>query len=69
MQMDIIAGYKTDQGLLDAIRAAPEQRSQHELFEQKVSYVFGLIDRKSTITKAQVRNLILQQAGEPASTK
>lgn len=69
MQMDIIASFKTDQRLLDAISAAPEKRSPRELFEQKVSYVFGLIDRKSTITKAQVRDLILQQAGEPVSTK
>jgi hypothetical protein len=69
MQMDIIASFKTDQRLLDAIHAAPEKRSPHELFEQKVSFVYGLIDRKSTLTKPQVRDLILQQAGEPASTK
>lgn len=67
MQLDIISGFRTDPGLLEAIKAAPEKRSAHEMFEQKVSYVFGSIDRHSTITKEQVRELILQQAGEPAT--
>lgn len=69
MQLDITSNFRTNQGLLDAIRAAPDKRSPHELFEQKVSYVFGSIDRNSSMTKEKVRDLILQQAGEPVATK
>lgn len=68
MKLDIISAFKTDQRLLDAIDAAPERRTARELFEQKVSFVFGSIDRQTSMTKAQVRDL-LEQAGEPASTR
>ena len=66
--MHIVSSFTTDQRLLDAVRAAPAKRSPHELFEQKVSFVFGSIDRNS-MTKEQVRDVMLQQAGEPASIK
>lgn len=66
--MIITSSFTTDQSLLDAVRAAPEKRSPHELFEQKVSFVFGSIDRNS-MTKDEVRGYMLQQAGEPALSK
>lgn len=66
--MRIISSFTTDQRLLDAVRAAPEKRSPHEMFEQKVSFVFGSIDRNS-MTKEQVREVMLKQAGEPAHAK
>ncbi len=68
MPHDLISGFTTNPGLLDAVRSAPEKRSPHELFEQKVSFVFGSIDR-NTMTREQVREAMLQQAGEPALAK
>jgi hypothetical protein len=66
--MHIISNFTTDKGLLDAVRAAPGKLSQHELFEQKVSFVFASIDRNS-MTKEKVREFMLVQAGEPAYAK
>lgn len=66
MRTDIISDFRTDPALLAAIRSAPEKRSAREMFEQKVSYVYGSIDRTSRLTKEQVREMILQQAGESA---
>lgn len=66
--MDIISSFVTDKVLLDAVRAAPEKRSAHELFEQKVSFVFGSIDRGS-MTKEKVREFMMHQAGEPVFAK
>jgi hypothetical protein len=66
--MNVISNFTTDKKLLDAVKAAPEKLSPHELFEQKVSFVFGSIDRNS-MTKEQVRGVMLVQAGEPAYSK
>jgi hypothetical protein len=66
--MNIISNFTTDKRLLDAVKAAPEKLSPHELFEQKVSFVFGSIDRNS-MTKERVREVMLVQAGEPAYSK
>jgi hypothetical protein len=67
--MQILSSFTTDQGLLDAVRAAPERRSPHEVFEQKVSFVFGSMDRNNSMTKEQVREVMLKQAGEPMYTR
>jgi hypothetical protein len=66
--MNICSDFTTDRKLLDAVKAASSKRSPHELFEQKVSFVFGSIDRNS-MTKEKVREFMLQQAGETAHAK
>ena len=68
MRAEIISSFKSDPALLEAIRSAPAKLPAHEIFEQKVSFVFSSIDRK-TLTREQVREMIMQQAGEPACTE
>ncbi|MEQ1534687.1 MAG: hypothetical protein ABL923_02325 [Burkholderiaceae bacterium] len=62
--MQNLSNFRTDKRLLDAVQAAAVRRSPHEMFEQKVSFVFGSIQRNS-MTKEQVREVMLKQAGEP----
>lgn len=62
--MQTLSNFITDKRLLDAVKAASVRRSPHEMFEQKVSFVFGSIHRNS-MTKEQVREVMLKQAGEP----
>ena len=66
--MNIVSDFTTDRNLLEAVKSAPEKRSPHELFEQKVSFVFGSLGR-STMTREKVREVMLQQAGEPVHAK
>lgn len=68
MAFSVISAFQTDPRLLEAVRTAPERRTPHEMFEQKVSFVFGNIDR-NTMTKERVREVMLRQAGEPARAK
>lgn len=69
MHAVISSTFRTDPALLEAIKSAPLKRSAHEMFEQKVSFVYGSIDRNSSLTKEQVRGMMMQQAGEPALSK
>jgi hypothetical protein len=67
MMIDSISAMKTNQGLLDAVRAAPQRLSPHEIFEQKASFVYGSLDRNNNMTKEQVRRVIRAQGGELVS--
>jgi SpoU rRNA methylase family enzyme len=59
---DALLTIKSKQGLLDAVqRAASRTMSPEERLEQRVSFVFGSID--STVTRDQVRDLLLEQEG------
>lgn len=59
-----ISSMKTRQSLLDAVHAAPQRLSPHELFEQKTSFVYGSLDRANNMTKEEVRQAIRKQSGE-----
>lgn len=69
MNLDALTSLRTDAGLLDRARTTPVRRSQNELFEQKVSFVFGSLSKGNTVTKQKVREVILEQAGGPVATK
>lgn len=64
MMINSISAMKTNQGLLDAVRSAPQGLSQHEIFEQKTSFVYGSLDRNNNMTKEQVRQIIRAQGGQ-----
>ena len=55
---------KTKQELLDLVRSkAGTPMSAEEILEQKVSYIFGMMGRSSTVTKEQIRRQILESEG------
>ena len=50
--------------LLRALENASRRHpTRDELFEQRVSFVYGSMDSKSGVTREQVRQLILNQEG------
>lgn len=64
MIIDSVLALKTNAKLLAAIRnASHRQLSPSEIIEQRVSFVFGSMDGKNGVTKAHVRNVILNQVG------
>jgi hypothetical protein len=67
--LDALSSLRTDAGLLDKVRTTPAKRSQNELFEQKVSFVFGSLRKGNHVTKEKVREVILEQAGGPVASK
>jgi hypothetical protein len=55
---------KTDARLLRALRdAASKKVSGDDLREQRVSYVMGLLNADSTVTRDRVRDVLAEQAG------
>lgn len=64
MIIDSVMGMKTNAGLLDAIKHLMSKKlSSNEIFEQRVSFVFGSMDVKNGVTKEHVRQVILDQVG------
>jgi SpoU rRNA methylase family enzyme len=59
-----IAALKSDASLLEALhKAATRRLTPEEVFEQRVSFVFGSIDSDSSITREQVKQVISEQEG------
>lgn len=59
-----IAALKSDASLLEALHKAVTRRlTPEEVFEQRVSFVFGSIDSDSSITREQVKQVISEQEG------
>ena len=55
---------QTSPELLAKLRNAGESEpSAKEIFEQRVSFVFGSMAQDSGVTREQVRKVILEQAG------
>ena len=55
---------KTKQELLDLMKSkVGTPMSAEEILEQKVSYIFGMVGRSSTVTKEQIRQQILESEG------
>jgi hypothetical protein len=58
---------KTDPRLQQSmLRAAGARLSADELLAQRVSFVFGSMDRNSNVTKEHVREVILGMTGDRA---
>jgi SpoU rRNA methylase family enzyme len=67
MLLDNVLTLKSNARILAAIkRAAEHKQSPQEVMEQRVSFVFGSMGRDSGVTKEQVRQAILNQAGSTA---
>lgn len=59
---------KTDPRLLEALdQAARKGVSAKERVEQRVSFVYGSIRKESSVTKEQVREILLEQLGSARS--
>jgi hypothetical protein len=57
-------GLKSEPGLLSALQeAAKRKQTQREILEQRVSYVFGIIDSKNGVTREVVRSMLLEKDG------
>jgi len=55
---------KTDREVLEAVqRAASRKMTPGEALEQRVSFVYGTMDSKSSVTRDQVRQLVIEQQG------
>lgn len=64
MIIDNVLSLKTDAELLKAIeRAASKKLSAHEIQEQRVSYVYGSMGNKNSVTREHVRQIIRAQEG------
>jgi len=60
-----ISQLKTSPELLTQMRQAPVGRpSSRELFEQRVSFVYGSMAQDSGVTREQVRKVILAEAAD-----
>lgn len=56
---------KTDQNLIDAMKVSASKKLNYkEMLEQRISYVYGSMGHNSTVTKDQVRHVILELQGE-----
>lgn len=55
---------KTDPKLLEKIASAPAHKpSATEIFEQRISFVYGAMPKDSHISREQVRQVIIEQGG------
>lgn len=64
---DNFTGLKSSPQVLNALeRAASRRPTSAELLEQRVSFVFGTIDRDNGVTRERVRELLLEQQGVAA---
>jgi molecular chaperone DnaK (HSP70) len=55
---------KTDPSLIEALeRAAKVQLTAEEIAQQRISFVMGSLDVDSTITRAQVEEILARQKG------
>ena len=58
---------KTSPSLLQALeRATTRQPTRDELFEQRVSFVYGSVDSKSSVTREQVRHILNHEGASGA---
>lgn len=58
---------KTNSALLEALKkAASKKPTAKEVSEQRVSFVFGSLDSKSSVTKEKIRQVIADQEGQAA---
>ena len=49
--------------LTDLTRGAAKRPSADELFEQRVSFIYGSISQKSNVTREQIRKALVGSAG------
>jgi hypothetical protein len=70
VMVNSIPALKTNEALLKKLSsAAARQLTSGEIFEQRVSFVFGSIDSKSGITRERVRQVIREQEGGAEGAK
>lgn len=56
---------KTSATLLKKIQAATSKSiSADEIFRQKISFIIGSLDENSTVTRAQIKEVLAKQDGE-----
>lgn len=61
------AQLKTDQALLERLRAAASHKmSREEVMRQRLSFVYGNMPIDSEMTRPQVREALARLEGEPA---
>lgn len=64
MIMDKVLALKTNELLWAKIHGLSiKQLTEKEIFEQRVSFVYGSIDKDSTITRELVRSVVRNQVG------
>jgi hypothetical protein len=67
--MDSLQSLKMSPKVQSAVQRATTRRmTPEDLLEQKVSYVYGMLDSANTLTRDQVREMLLEQTGVGAST-
>jgi len=56
--MTELSNYHTPQDLLRALFSPDRKPTKEEMFEQRVSFVYGSMDSDSSITRAQIRAVL-----------
>jgi hypothetical protein len=55
----------TEPSLISALKkAASRKLSEEELREQRISFIIGSLDEKSSVTREQVSRVLAEQSGE-----
>lgn len=55
---------KTNDALLTRLtRSVTREPTPHEIFEQRVSFVYGSMNPESSVTREQVKQIILKEEG------
>jgi hypothetical protein len=68
--IDRALAVKTDHRMLQALqRAAGVRLSADELLAQRVSFVYGSMDKNSNVTKERVREVILGLTGGTVTSR
>lgn len=63
-----VLGLKTDEDLLKALREALSHKpTAEEIEEQRVSFVYGSLSSKSSVTRDQVRHFVADRDGLKAA--
>jgi hypothetical protein len=61
---DQILRIETDKKLLDSLRkSAGKAQSPADLKEQRVSFIYGSLDRESDVTRERIRQALMEQEG------
>jgi len=61
---DNIVDLKTSEALLDALkRASTVKLSTSDMLEQRVSFVYSLMDADSDVTREHIKQVIVEQEG------
>lgn len=65
---DAVTKIKTDSALLEALqRASSVKQTPDEIFQQRVSFIYGSMKPDSNVTRERIKQILLEQEGARAA--